>query len=158
MTTERTIYLIDCQSFYASCEKSAHPELKHKPVAVGDPDRPSGIILAACPIAKSQGVTTAERASTARAKCPELVVVRPRMQRYIEISLLITRIFESYTDLVEPYSIDEQFLDVTAVLHNYESADALAKILQEEVLLAKSTHCSWLYLSFASRICFRNVN
>ncbi|MFC5403132.1 DNA polymerase IV [Cohnella soli] len=141
MSQERTIYLIDCQSFYASCEKAARPELKHKPVAVGDPDRPSGIILAACPIAKSFGVTTAERAKTALAKCPELVIVRPRMQRYIEISLMITRIFESYTDLVEPYSIDEQFLDITGVLHKYESAEALAKKIQHEVLLSTGVWC-----------------
>ncbi len=60
--SERTIFLADCQSFYASVEKADHPECKNKPVAVaGDPARRSGIILAACPIAKSFGVTTAER-------------------------------------------------------------------------------------------------
>lgn len=134
--SERTIFLIDGQSFYASIEKAAHLQYKDRPVAVGDPDRPGGIILAACPLAKSRGVTTAERASTARAKCPELVVVRPRMGRYIEVSFFITQIFESYTDLVEPYSIDEQFLDVTGVLGNYRSAEELAVLIQHEVLLS----------------------
>lgn len=128
--------MIDGQSFYASCEKAAHPEYRNRPVAVGDPARRSGIILAACPVAKARGVTTAERNSTALAKCPELVIIRPRMQRYIEISLLITEIFESYTDLVEPYSIDEQFLDVTGVLGQYESAEALARQIQHEILLS----------------------
>jgi len=132
---DRTIFLIDGQSFYASVEKAAHPEYARRPVAVGDPDRPSGIILAACPIAKSKGVTTAERNFTALAKCPELVIIRPRMQRYIEVSLAITGIFESFTDLVEPYSIDEQFLDVTGVLHQYGSVETLARQIQERVLL-----------------------
>jgi nucleotidyltransferase/DNA polymerase involved in DNA repair len=65
MPPERTIFLIDGQSFYASVEKAAHPEYRDKPVAVGDPERNSGIILAACPIAKSKGVTTAERIGVA---------------------------------------------------------------------------------------------
>ncbi|QTH44984.1 DNA polymerase IV [Cohnella sp. LGH] len=136
MPPERTIFLIDGQSFYASCEKAAHPEYRNRPVAVGDPSRPSGIVLAACPIAKARGVTTAERNFTALAKCPELVIIRPRMQRYIEISLMITKIFESYTELVEPFSIDEQFLDVTGSLGRYKSAEELAKQIQEEVLLS----------------------
>ena len=136
MPPERTIFLIDGQSFYASIEKAAHPEYKYRPVAVGDPSRPSGIVLAACPIAKARGVTTAERNFTALAKCPDLVIIRPRMQRYIEISLQITDIFESYTDLVEPYSIDEQFLDVTGVLGQYGSAETLAKQIQHQVKLS----------------------
>src|SRR5690349_9621582 len=109
----RQILLIDGQSFYASVEKAAYPEYRDKPVAVADPTRRSGIVLAACPIAKSRGVTTAARVGEAMAICPELIVIRPRMQTYIQVSLLITEIFESYTDLVEPYSIDEQFLDIS---------------------------------------------
>ena len=135
-TPERTVFLIDGQSFYASVEKAAHPEYHDKPIAVGDPERRSGIILAACPIAKSKGVTTAERVGEAIAKCPDLVVIRPRMQRYISISLLITKIFESYTDQVEPYSIDEQFLDVTGVLRSFKSAEELARHIQEHVKLS----------------------
>ncbi|MBB6689890.1 DNA polymerase IV [Cohnella xylanilytica] len=131
---ERTIFLVDGQSFYASVEKAARPELKSKPIAVGDPARKSGIILAACPIAKSRGVTTAERVGEALAKCPDLVVIRPRMQRYITISLLITQIFESFTDLVEPYSIDEQFLDVTGSLSLFGSPDEIARQIQAQVL------------------------
>ncbi len=128
----RTILLIDGQSFYASVEKSAHPEYQDKPIAIGDPNRASGIILTACPIAKARGVTTASRVSEALAICPELIVVRPRMGRYIQISLLITRIFESITDQVEPYSIDEQFLDVTGL----GQPEDVARYLQEHVLLS----------------------
>ncbi len=133
--SNKIIMLIDAQSFYASVEKAAHPEYREKPVAVGDPAR-NGIILAACPIAKSRGVTTAERVGEALAKCPDLIVIRPRMATYIDVSLLITNIFESYTDLVEPFSIDEQFLDVTGSLIRFSSAAELAIAIQHHVQLS----------------------
>ncbi|WP_237690642.1 DNA polymerase IV [Paenibacillus caui] len=136
MPQERTIFLVDGQSFYASIEKAARPDLKDKPVAVGDPTRKSGIILAACPVAKSCGVTTAERVGEALAKCPELVVIRPRMQAYITVSLLITEIFESFTDQVEPYSIDEQFLDVTGSITCFGPPEEIARQIQARVLLS----------------------
>ncbi|WP_410768193.1 DNA polymerase IV [Fontibacillus sp. BL9] len=132
----KRIFLIDGQSFYASVEKAAHPEYRDKPVAVGDPVRLNGIVLAACPIAKSRGVTTASRVGEALAKCPELIVIRPRMRTYIQISLLITEIFESYTDLVEPFSIDEQFLDVTGSQAYFGSPYEMAKRIQNHVLLS----------------------
>ncbi|WP_178022843.1 DNA polymerase IV [uncultured Paenibacillus sp.] len=132
----KVIFLVDGQSFYASIEKAAHPEYQNKPVAVGDPARRSGIILAACPLAKSKGVTTAQRVGEALACCPDLVVIRPRMQRYITISLLITQIFESITDQVEPYSIDEQFLDVTGSAALFGSVDEIAHFIQSRVKLS----------------------
>lgn len=130
----KQIFLIDGQSFYASIEKAAHPEYKDKPVAVGDPARMNGIVLAACPIAKSRGVTTASRVGEASALCPDLVVIRPRMRTYIQISLLITEIFESYTNLVEPFSIDEQFLDVTASQSIFGPPYEIARRIQSHVL------------------------
>ncbi|TCZ79406.1 DNA polymerase IV [Paenibacillus albiflavus] len=132
---ERTIFLADCQSFYASVEKAEHPEWKDKPVAVaGDPERRSGIILAACPIAKSFGITTAERLGEAIRKCPDLVIVRPRMQHYIDVSLMITKIYEEFTDLVEIFSIDEQFLDVTGSLALFGDPVTIATTIQQKVL------------------------
>ncbi len=132
---DRTIFLADCQSFYASVEKADHPECKNKPVAVaGDPARRSGIILAACPIAKSFGVTTAERLGESLRKCPDLIVMRPRMQHYINVSLMITNIYKEFTDLVEIFSIDEQFLDVTGSLHFFGEPITLAQSLQQKVL------------------------
>ncbi|QAY65459.1 DNA polymerase IV [Paenibacillus protaetiae] len=132
---ERVIMLADCQSFYASVEKAEHPEYADKPLVVaGDPERRSGIVLAACPIAKAYGVTTAERLGEALAKCPSLVVVKPHMQNYIDVSMQITNIYTSYTDLVESYSIDEQFLDVTGSLHLYGTAEELARIIQRRIL------------------------
>ncbi|WP_232058162.1 DNA polymerase IV [Cohnella abietis] len=129
--------LVDCQSFYASVEKAAHPEYKHRPLAVaGDPARRSGIILAACPIAKKAGVTTAERLGDALGKCPGLVIVRPRMQVYITVSLLITKIFKTFTDLVEPYSIDEQFLDVTGSLSYFGYPEEIARQIQSLIYVS----------------------
>lgn len=131
---QKVIMLADCQSFYASVEKAEHPEYRDLPLVVaGDPERRSGIILAACPIAKSFGVTTAERLGDSLAKCPNLVIIRPRMQLYIDISMRITNIYQSYTDLVEPYSIDEQFLDVTGSLHLYGTPEELAHHIQTRV-------------------------
>lgn len=134
MARDRVIMLADCQSFYASVEKAEHPEYRDRPLAVaGDPKRRSGIILAACPIAKEYGVTTAERLGDSLAKCPDLIIVQPRMALYIDISLMITRIYQSYTDLVEPYSVDEQFLDVTGSLHLYGSPEELAALIQKRI-------------------------
>lgn len=133
---QKVIYLADCQSFYASVEKATHPEYRNRPLVVaGDPERRSGIILAACPIAKSFGVTTAERLGEAIKKCPDLVIIRPRMQHYINVSLAITRIYESYTDLVEPYSIDEQFLDVTGSLKFFDvDPETLAQKIRVRIM------------------------
>lgn len=125
----------DCQSFYASVEKADHPEYKDRPLVVaGDPERRSGIVLAACPLAKGKGITTAERLGEALAKCPDLVVIKPRMQKYIDVSMQITEIYKTFTDLVEPYSIDEQFLDVTGSMHLFaESSEELANMIQSQV-------------------------
>ncbi|MBJ6363321.1 DNA polymerase IV [Paenibacillus sp. GCM10012307] len=133
---ERVIILADCQTFYASVEKAAHPEYKDMPLAVaGDPARRSGIILAACPIAKQRGVTTAQRLGEALGRCPELIIIRPRMQTYIHVSLLITEIYQRFTDLVEPYSIDEQFLDVTGSLRYFGTPQEIASQLQHHIWL-----------------------
>jgi DNA polymerase-4 len=135
MSRQRVVMLADCQSFYASVEKAEHPEYKDLPLVVaGDPERRSGIILAACPLAKQFGVTTAERLGDSLAKCPNLIIVKPRMKLYIDTSMRITQIYESFTDLVEPYSIDEQFLDVTGSLQLYGPPEKLAELIQARVL------------------------
>ncbi|MCR8641768.1 DNA polymerase IV [Paenibacillus sp. N1-5-1-14] len=132
---KRTIFLADCQSFYASVEKAENPGCKDRPVAVaGDPLRRSGIILAACPMAKEYGVVTAERLGEALKKCPDLVIMRPRMQHYLDISLLITHIYEEITDLVEVFSVDEQFLDVTDSLPFFGDSHAIAQMIQDKVM------------------------
>lgn len=133
---ERIIGLADCQSFYASVEKASHPEYRDKPLVVaGDPERRSGIILAACPIAKSYGVTTAETLREALAKCPELIIMKPRMQHYIDVSMQITKIYREYTDLVEQYSIDEQFVDFSFSCKMFGDPIEVAKAIQAKVLM-----------------------
>ncbi|MHA0857321.1 DNA polymerase IV [Paenibacillus sp. CMAA1364] len=132
---DRVILLADCQSFYASVEKADYPQYKDKPLVVaGDPSRRSGIILAACPIAKSYGITTAERLGEALNKCPDLIVMRPRMQHYIDISLMITQIYMEYTDLVEIFSIDEQFLDISGSLRMFGDPITMAESIQYKVI------------------------
>ncbi len=98
MNKERVIMLTDCQSFYVSLEKPPDPQYSNKPLIVaGDPARRSGIVLAACPIAKSYGITTAETLKEALAKCPEVIVVRPHISN-ISMSPLKSQIF--YASLV----------------------------------------------------------
>lgn len=134
MKSERVIMMADCQSFYASVEKADHPQHQNRPLIVaGDPERRSGIVLAACPLAKQYGVTTAETLGTALAKCPDLVVMRPRMERYISVSMQITNIMKQFTDLVEPYSIDEQHLDVTGSLSLFGEPETLALTIQQKI-------------------------
>lgn len=129
------IALLDCQSFYASVEKAANPELADQPLAVcGDPSRRSGIVLAACPIAKRYGVTTAERIGDAVGKCPGLIVVQPHMAEYIKVSLQITDIYRTFSDLVEPFSIDEQFVDLTGSVKLFGEPEAIARQMQDRVM------------------------
>lgn len=146
--SERTIFLADCQSFYASVEKASHPEHAHKPLVVaGDPARRSGIILAACPMAKSFGVSTAERLGEALKKCPELVIIRPRMEYYIDVSLTITNIYKGYTDLVEVFSIDEQFLDISGSIKIFGDPLVVAREIQQKVFLQTGV---WVRIGISS--------
>lgn len=132
---QKVIMLADCQSFYASVEKASYPEYKNKPLVVaGDPKRRSGIILAACPLAKKYGITTAETLGDALWKCSDLVVIQPRMQEYINVSMQITKILETFSDLVEPFSIDEQFIDVTASQRLFGYPLEIAKAIQDKVM------------------------
>lgn len=134
MKRKPVILLADIQSFYASVEIADNPKLKGKPVIVsGDPERRSGIILAANPAAKAYGVKTAQTLWEAKQHCPHAIVVQPRMQRYIDVSTKITDILESYTDLVEPFSIDEQFLDVTGSQSLFGDPVTIARKIQKDI-------------------------
>ncbi|AXF57087.1 DNA polymerase IV [Salicibibacter kimchii] len=142
--TSRTVFLVDMQSFFASIEKVQDPTLEDQPVVVaGDPKIRSGVILAACPLAKKWGVQTAEALWEAENKCPYLVVVRPRMQLYLDISVGIAASLEAFTDEVEPYSIDEIFMEMTNVLPGLnmtaeEAAEMLiTKIYRETGIVAR---------------------
>ncbi|SFL55646.1 DNA polymerase IV [Salibacterium qingdaonense] len=135
MKEEKIIFLIDMQSFYAAVEKTENSDLDGKPVVVsGDPDRRNGVILAACPLAKQAGVVNAERLWEAQEKCPEAVVIRPRMQRYIDVSMQITTILERFTDVVECFSIDEQFIDISRTKHLFGDPMSVARKVQAAIM------------------------
>lgn len=117
MEAQRWILHCDCNSFFASVELLEHPELKELPVAVsGSVDDRHGIILAKNEAAKKYGIKTAETVWQAKQKCPQLQFLPPHMSKYRAVSQKINAIYASYTDLVEPFSIDESWLDVT---HSY---------------------------------------
>ena len=123
---DRVILHVDGNNFFASCECLLRPELKQVPMAVaGDPESRHGIILAKHQLAKAKGVQTAEPIWQAQRKCPGLVLVSPHRETYTQISRAMNQIFLRYTDLVEPASIDESYLDLTGSLHLL-GGDALA--------------------------------
>ncbi len=134
MTKEQAILLIDMESFYASVEHVENPQYAGRPLVVsGDPNRRSGVILAACPLAKAKGIQNAERLYEAQQKCADVVVVKPRMQKYVDVSIRISKLIGEYTDLVEPYSIDEQFMDVTGSQRLFGSPQKIAHTIQERI-------------------------
>ena len=132
---DRVIFHCDLNSFYASVELLDRPELRHRPVAVcGDPNSRHGIILAKNEPAKAFGVKTAETIWQAKRKCPGLVLLPAHHGRYRDLSRQINGLYQEYTDLVEPFGIDESWLDVTGTLHLFGGDPrALADRLREEM-------------------------
>jgi len=131
---DRIILHCDMNSFYASVELLEHPELQGKPVAVsGSPDNRHGIILAKNEEAKRMGVRTAETIWQARSKCPELHFLKPHHEKYQAYSRMINEIYESYTDMVEPFSIDESWLDVTGSTLLFGSGIEIADKIRNRV-------------------------
>ena len=136
-------------SNFASVELLSHPDLRHLPVAVcGDPSSRHGIILAKNEPAKRCGVQTAETIWQAKKKCPSLVLLPPHHDRYRVYSKQVNAIYEQYTDLVEPFGIDESWLDVTGSLHLFGGdaaalADTLRHRVREELGLTLSVGVSF---------------
>ncbi|WP_144281883.1 DNA polymerase IV [Chryseobacterium echinoideorum] len=127
----RKIIHVDMDAFYASVEQHDHPELRGKAIAVGGGHR--GVVSAASYEARKFGVRSAMPSKTAREKCPHLIFVPPRFARYKEISRKIREIFYEYTDLVEPLSLDEAYLDVTENKKGIESANQIAKEIRQKI-------------------------
>ncbi len=147
-TEDRVILHCDMNSFYASVELLDRPDLADKPVAVcGDPDGRHGIILAKNEPAKKLGIVTAETVWQAKKKCPDLQFVRPHHDKYKEYSRKINKIYLQYTDMVEPFSIDESWLDVTASRKLFgsgrEIADTIRKRIKSELGLTLSVGVSY---------------
>ena len=120
-------------AFYASVEQMDNPALKGKPIAVGGNEN-RGVVSAASYEARKFGVRSALSGVLAKKYCPELIFVRPRFDRYKEISKQIQSIFHEYTDLVEPLSLDEAYLDVTHNKKGNPSATLLAKEIRTRIL------------------------
>ena len=128
----RKIIHVDMDAFFASVEQLDNPELRGKPVAVGGGSE-RGVVAAASYEARKFGVYSAMAGSVAKRKCPDLIFVKHRFDRYKEISLQIRAIFKEYTDLVEPLSFDEAFLDVTENKMNHPSATLIAQEIRQKI-------------------------
>ncbi len=131
--TTRKIIHIDMDAFYASVEQRDNPELKGKPVAVGGSGE-RGVVAAASYEARKFGVRSALSSKVAKRKCPDLIFVKPRFSQYREVSKQIREIFFEYTDLVEPLSLDEAYLDVTYAKKGKPSATLIAKEIKMRIL------------------------
>jgi len=148
----RKIIHIDMDAFYASVEQRDNPELRGKPVAVGGQHR--GVVMAASYEARKYGVRSAMPSVTAKRRCPEIVFVKTRFEVYREVSRQIRAIFADYTELVEPLSLDEAYLDVTADRAGLGTARATAeeirRRIREECNLTASAGVS--YCKFVAKL------
>jgi DNA polymerase-4 len=148
----RKIIHIDMDAFYASVEQRDHPELKGKPVAVGGGHR--GVVAAASYEARKFGVRSAMPSVTAKRRCPDIVFVKPRFEAYKQVSNQIRAIFADYTDLIEPLSLDEAYLDVTEDRLGLGTARAIAedirRRIREECRLTASAGVS--YCKFIAKL------
>lgn len=145
---ERTILHCDCNSFFASVETLLCPALADVPMAVcGDVESRHGIILAKNEKAKAFDIKTAETVWKAKRKCPDLVLVSPHRDEYVKYSRLCNELYLQYTDLVDPFGIDESFLDVTGSLHLFGTGEQIAneirKRMKEEIGLTISVGVSF---------------
>lgn len=130
---QRKIIHVDMDAFYASVEQLDNPELRGKPIAVGGGET-RGVVSAASYEARKFGVRSAISGYLAKKRCPELIFVRPRFERYTEISRKIREVFHEFTDLVEPLSLDEAYLDVTVNKKGNPSATLIASEIRQRIL------------------------
>ena len=122
---------VDCDAFYASIEKRDHPSLLDKPLIIGGGTR--GVVSTCCYIARQSGVRSAMPMFTAKKLCPDAVIIKPNMAKYVGVSREVRALMDQLTPLVEPLSIDEAFLDLsgTAALHKAPPAEVLAKFARD---------------------------
>jgi len=147
ITVHRKIIHVDMDAFYASVEQRDNPLLKGKPIAVGgSPEGRGGVVAAASYEARKFGVRSAISSKKAKQLCPDLIFIRPRFDVYKEVSGRIREIFHRYTDIIEPLSLDEAYLDVTEDKQGIGSAIDIAtmirKAIKEELNLTASAGVS----------------
>ena len=130
----RVILHSDCNGFFASVECLYNPDIRQKPVAVcGSADKRHGIVLAKNEIAKKYKIQTGEAIWQAKQKCPNLVVTEPHYDKYIRFSEMAGRIYKDYTDLIEPFGLDESWLDVTASVENFSQGKQIADEIRRRI-------------------------
>src|SRR5512139_3145578 len=127
---ERAVMHVDMDAFFASVEQQTFPFLRGKPIGVcGDPDGRT-VIAAASYEAKHRGVKTAMTIPEARKLCPEIILVAGHPAKYVDTSTRILALYATFTDLVEVFSIDEAFLDVTQTAHLFHGPEAIARSIK----------------------------
>lgn len=138
----RVIFHIDMNSFYASVEQAHDPTLKGKPIAVaGNAKERRGIIVTSSYEARAKGIYTTMTVGEAKRKCPEIILLPPDFAKYRAASAAMFTILRSYTDLVEPVSIDEGYLDITASAKTQHPVQ-LAEEIQQRILRELDLPCS----------------
>ena len=142
---DRTILHIDCNKFYASVECLYRPEIRNKPVAVGgSAESRHGIILTKNEIASKYGLTVGEPLWKARQKCPDLIIVPPNYPLYLRFSKLARMIYEDYSEYIEPFGLDESWIDVSGDLRSGEDiAEEIRKRVKEELGITVSIGVSF---------------
>ncbi|MFZ5596781.1 MAG: DNA polymerase IV [Bacillota bacterium] len=140
---EKTILLADMNSFFASVHQALDPRLRNRPVIVGgDREKRHGIVLAASYEAKAFGVKTGMAVWEARRACPDAVVIAPRHHLYVQFSTTILKIMGEFTPVVEPFSIDEAFMDITGCLNLPGDPVSTARALKERIRRETKIPCS----------------
>ena len=139
----RHILHVDQNCFYASVEMQRHPELRDKPLAVcGSQEERHGIVLAANYIAKPYGIKTGMAVWQARQRCPHLEILPPDMGEYIRFSQMAREIYEDYTDQIEPFGLDENWLDVTGSVGMFGSPMTIAREISDRMKFELGITCS----------------
>ena len=131
---DRVILHCDCNGFFASVETVLNPEYKNVPMAVcGSEELRHGIVLAKNELAKKYGIQTAETVWSAKRKCPSLVIAPPHHEEYMKFSRRVNEIYARYTDQIEPFGIDESWLDVTRSQKLFGTGEEIANRIREDV-------------------------
>src|SRR5688572_15691064 len=131
----RKIIHIDMDAFYASVEQRDHPEYRGKPVIVGGPPGSRGVVAACSYEARQYGIHSAMPSAQAHRLCPQAIFVYPRFEVYRRVSLQVQQIFQEFTPVFEPLSLDEAFLDVTALTRWSGSATLIAREIKTRIRL-----------------------
>ncbi len=139
---QRKIIHIDMDCFYAAIEERNNPKLRDKPLAVGGSPERRGVICTCNYIARKYGIHSAMATSKALKTCPDLTLIEPNMPLYAKISKAIHNIFYEYTDMVEPLSLDEAFLDITGLTIKNGSATLIAREIRQKIFAAQKLTAS----------------